>query len=227
MDNGDKIKFKIGKLNKVSDGGLCRGDVGVVHSSTGYHKTTTLCSLAVDYIKDDNKVLYLSNEEVSSCVLTRISANYNQVSIYEMLSPNQIHQTFKNTQNDLHIAELITYNFDLAKYLEQLYFSPDVIMIDSYDLLSPESKDHLKTLAIETNTIIWTSKQAVRKGIAVDIVPLLFSCPELYGQSDLILEYNKPTIDNSDKINVVAINRTKVENQNFTLNVDGSKATIW
>ena len=191
----NKIPFLVESFNTITKGGLTRKTLNCLMSSnTGGFKSGTMCSLAVDYIKQGFNVIYLSFEMSEDKVMERIDANMLDVPIDNLKNiskeqfVNKINAITKKTQGRLVVKQYptsscnvghIRYLLDDLKLKKK--FVPDIIFFDylgimssmKYKTGSANAPEHIllksiceevRGLCIEYDVVGWTAMQSNRNG---------------------------------------------------------------
>ena len=151
----DKVPFNINPLNEVTFGGFSKKTLSIFMASTGIGKSLMMCSLAADYIKNGNNVLYVTLEMSESKIAARIDANLLDVDIKELYStsPALLANKFKKLDEkydgDGGLGKLIVQEFPtssintshirllLRELKQKEFFVPDVIFIDYINIMNP------------------------------------------------------------------------------------------
>lgn len=191
----NKIPFLIDSFNVITKGGLTRKTLNCLMSSnTGGFKSGTMCSLAVDYIKQGYNCLYLSFEMSEDKVMERIDANMldtpidNLKDIPKEKFISKVNDIIKKTQGKLIVKQYptsscnvghIRYLLDDLKLKKK--FKPDIIFFDylgimssiKYKTGSQNAPEHIllksvceevRGLCIEYDVVGWSAMQSNRGG---------------------------------------------------------------
>jgi replicative DNA helicase len=185
-----KIPFRSKTFNDITDDGLERKTIACVMGPTGKGKSINLCNFAADYLKDGLNVLYITLEMSEIAVAARIEQNLMELTKEEVksLSRSEYRKKLKNAQErsgELLIKEYPSTSVHTGHFRHLIHeletkkgIKPDVIMVDylgicnservkfkqnSFDYLKAVSEE-LRSLAVETNTLVWTAMQTNRDG---------------------------------------------------------------
>lgn len=154
--SGSKLPTGIGELDKATDGGLARGELGMIAAESGYGKTTILSNIAVAYVKRHVNVFYISLEELRSRMLMRFDRLMLQVPMKQLIDQHgklkQDYKTvtdyvYKYLQDEKHIGKLGFYKSSpqtiTVSHIQQILQANmrtsgthyDVVVLDYPDLL--------------------------------------------------------------------------------------------
>ena len=184
---------------EILNGGLGRGELGVIIGGAGVGKSHFLVMLGSNAIKLGLNVLHYTFElsEVISGI--RYDSNICEISSTDVTDNKEkilnTYSDLKSSLGNLWIKEypsrFATIN-TLRTHLEKLYltknFFPDLIIIDyadimrstkGYDSLRHELKliyEDLRSWAVEINVPIWTGSQANRESFDHEVVELKSIC---------------------------------------------------
>lgn len=188
IETGDN-KFSTGmlELDTLTNGGLGRGELGVVVGGSGSGKSICLTHIGGHNIKWAKKVLHFQLEGTPRQCEDRYEAKlldheYKKVvrndvpqdkyKIYNYFDSNSLVIRFLCEHYDYSVLEI---EKEITE-LKAMNFVPDLIIIDYADLLKPRTKSlaengylaqmevfgDLKTLAMRYNCVIWTASQVTR-----------------------------------------------------------------
>lgn len=186
----------------VLNGGLGRGEIGVVVAATGVGKSHWLVNLGAEAMKRGKNVLHYTFELTEHIVGLRYDANICSIPMSDIYEhKEEVKERYK--QGDL--GRLIIKEYPtgsasintLRNHIEKLGlkgFKPNLILIDyadimrstrSYDSLRHELKliyEELRNMAMELNCPIWTASQSNKDGSNSDVVGLE-NMSESYGKA--------------------------------------------
>lgn len=80
-----KLPTGITEIDKATDDGLARGEVGMIAASSGFGKTSILSNIAVSYVRQRVNVFYVSLEELRSRMLLRFDRITMNTSVKTLL----------------------------------------------------------------------------------------------------------------------------------------------
>ncbi len=198
---------------EILQGGLGRGEIGVVVGNTGTGKSHFLVNLGCNAMREGKNVLHYTFELSETAVAVRYDSNLCDMNSNEVLdSKDSIIKKYSEMKlGRLFIKEYPTSTCTvhmIRNHVEKLSlkgFIPDVILIDyadimrssrQYDSLRHELKliyEELRGLATELKIPIWTASQANRDSSNSEIVGLE-SMSEAYGKAmvaDVILTISR------------------------------------
>lgn len=163
-------------FEKATDGGLGKGNLGVVLSRAGVGKTAFLVGVAVDALLQGRKVMHISTEES----VEKLRAFYDEV--FGLMAENlhlenrlQLHLDLERNR------QILVYNrksFTLEKLEETAsflrdigHFSPDVVIMDGTPRFEHTERwevEGVRKLAGDWGAEVWTSGQVHREGQEYD-----------------------------------------------------------
>jgi hypothetical protein len=163
-------------FEKAIEGGVGRGNIGVVLSRPGVGKTAFLVGVAVDALLQGRKVMHISTEES----VEKMRAFYDE--IFNLLVENlQLENSMQRRIDMERNRQLLVFNrkdFSLEK-LEQSAsflrdiadFEPDVLIMDGTPRFEKTERwevEGVRELAKKWNTEIWTASKTHREGQDLD-----------------------------------------------------------
>lgn len=198
---------------EILQGGLGRGEIGVVVGNTGTGKSHFLVNLGCNAMREGKNVLHYTFELSETAVAVRYDSNLCDMNSNEVLDKKEeIHEKYSKMKlGRLFIKEYPTSTCTvhmIRNHVEKLSlkgFIPDMILIDyadimrssrQFDSLRHELKliyEELRGLATELQLPIWTASQANRDSSNSEIVGLE-SMSEAYGKAmvaDVILTISR------------------------------------
>jgi hypothetical protein len=163
-------------FEKATEGGLGRGNLGVVLSRRGVGKTALLVGMAEDALLQGRKVLHISTEET----VEKLRAFYDE--IFQLICESQKLDNRLELRLDLernrHILVYNRESLSLEKLRESAsflrdvaHFQPDMVIMDGtprFEHTEDWEIDGVRELAKEWNAEIWTSSLTHREGQATD-----------------------------------------------------------
>lgn len=196
----------LGELDKkgILNGGLGRGELGVVTAGTGAGKSHFLVMLGVEAMKEKKNVLHYTFELTEEAVGLRYDSNLNSINADDILEHKQkVNEFYEENANKLgqlrikHFPPNTATVYTLRAHIERLSlkgFIPDILIIDyadimrssrQYDSVRHELKlvyEELRGLAMERMICCWTASQSNREGANSDIIELT-NMSEAYGKA--------------------------------------------
>lgn len=181
-----KILSGIFHMDKLTGGGMVRGELGVLVGDAGSGKSIGLTYIGAFAVRHNLKVLHFTLEGRTGQAPDRYDSRFVGEKYGDVVA-NKVTRAEYTTQysvipGKLVISELIS-NWDYTIIdiedhvlnLKLQGFEPDVVIVDYGDLLKPRSKDlantylsqqevyqDLKTLANKHNCVVWTASQVTR-----------------------------------------------------------------
>ena len=193
----------------VLDGGLGRGELGVVVAPTGVGKSHWLVQVGAEALRAGKNVVHYSFELSEVLVGKRYDANLTDIPVSDLIdNKDKVKKVYEeNEYGNLIIkyyptrsASVVT----LRNHLEKLKFRgnlPSIVIIDYADVMKSTKAyealrhelmliyEELRQMAGDMNLPIWTASQSNRAGANADIVGLE-NMGEAYGKaqvSDFVL----------------------------------------
>jgi replicative DNA helicase len=230
----------------IFQGGLGRGEIGVVVANTGVGKSHWLVALGSNAMRTGRNVLHYTFELTEHAVGLRYDSNLCGVPSNEVQDMKEIvTETYKNKSlGRLIIKEYPTGSasvMTVRNHVEKLQlkgFKPDLIVIDyadimksskSYDSLRHELKlvyEELRNLAMELEVPIWTASQANRDSAQADVVGLE-NMSEAYGKAmvaDVVVSLSRKASEKATGFGrlFIAKNRAGKDGIMFPISIDTS-----
>jgi replicative DNA helicase len=234
----------------ILNGGLGRGELGVVVGNTGTGKSHFLVSVGAEALRRGKNVVHYTFELSESAVGLRYDSNFCKIPSNEVIDrKSEVLDFYKGAElGRLIIKEYPTGSASvqtLRNHIEKLLlksFVPGVIIIDYADIMRSSRKfdslrhelkliyEELRNLSMEMNVPIWTASQANREASNSDIVGLE-SMSEAYGKAmvaDVVLSISRKPIEKSSGIGrlFVAKNRAGRDGVLFPIKIDTAMSTF-
>ena len=234
----------------ILDGGLGRGELGVVVAPTGCGKSHWLVQVGAQALKQGKTVVHYSFELSEVLVGKRYDAHLTNVPVNDLLENKQ---RVKDFYEDNEMGNLIIKYYPtrtasvntIRNHLEKLKFRgfiPSVVIIDyadvmrstkAYDALRHELMliyEELRQLAGDMDVPVWTASQSNRAGANADTVGLE-NMGEAYGKaqvSDFVLGLSRKPEEKDKGIGrlFVAKNRSGRDGMQFYTRIDTSRSTF-
>lgn len=228
----------------IFQGGLGRGEIGVVVAQTGVGKSHFLVALGCNAMRQGKNVLHYTFELTEHAVGIRYDSNLCGLPSNEVQDNKQIvKDVYKNKQlGRLIIKEYPTGSATVMmvrNHIEKLQlkgFKPDVILVDyadimksskSYDALRHELKlvyEELRNLAMELELPIWTASQANRESAQSDVIGLE-NMSEAYGKAmvaDVVVSLSRKASEKATGFGrlFIAKNRAGKDGIVFPISID-------
>lgn len=234
----------------VLNGGLGRGEIGVVVANTGVGKSHYLVAMGAAAIRRGKNVVHYTFELTETAVGVRYDSNLCDIpssNVYE--NKEKILKTYEeNDYGRLIIkqyptggASIITIRNHLEK-LAMKDFKPSLLVIDyadimrstrTYDSLRHELKlvyEEIRNLAMELNIPVWTASQANRDSAKSEIVGLE-NMSEAYGKAmvaDVVVSLSRKPMEKATGAGrlFVAKNRAGRDGLMFPIRIDTARSKI-
>jgi len=185
----DTIKTPWDVINDVMDGGLGKGELGVVVAPAGIGKTWFLQSIGADAVKRGKSVVHYTLELNQAYVGLRYDTIFTGIPTANLkYSMSDVEKVINKLTGNLLIKYFPTRTASvqtLSAHLKNLELHdkmPDVVVVDYADILRDTSgiKDYrlqlgniyedLRGLAGEYDIPIWTASQANRSSLEEDVI---------------------------------------------------------
>jgi hypothetical protein len=234
----------------ILNGGLGRGEIGVITAPTGVGKSHFLVHVGCEALKVGKNVIHYTFELSERAVGLRYDSNLCNIPSNEVVErKDQVLSEYENSDlGRLIIKEYPTGSatvLTLRNHIEKLLlkgFVPSLIVIDyadimrssrSYDSLRHELKlvyEELRNLAMDLNIPVWTASQANREASNASVVGLE-NMSEAYGKAmvaDVVLSLSRKPLEKSTGCGrlFVAKNRAGRDGILFPVYLDTSMSKI-
>jgi replicative DNA helicase len=203
----------------VLNGGLGRGEIGVITANTGVGKSHFLVNIGAEALKRGKNVLHYTFELTETAVGLRYDSHLCEIPSNEVQDQKEL---VKNKYENMELGRLIIKEyptgfatvFTIRSHIEKLMmksFMPSLIIIDyadimrstrRYDSMRHELKliyEELRNLAQDLNIPIWTASQANRDSANSDVVGLE-NMSEAYGKAmvaDVVISLSRKAKEKS------------------------------
>ena len=203
----------------ILNGGLGRGEIGVVTAPTGVGKSHFLVHVGCEALKVGKNVIHYTFELSERAVGLRYDSNLCNIPSNEVVERKE---DVIKTYEDQDLGRLIIKEYPtgsatvmtIRNHIEKLLlkgFVPSLIVIDyadimrssrSYDSLRHELKlvyEELRNLAMDMNIPVWTASQANREASNASVVGLE-NMSEAYGKAmvaDIVLSISRKPMEKS------------------------------
>lgn len=235
----------------ILNGGLGRGEIGVVTANTGVGKSHWLVAMGANAMRCGKNVLHYTFELTEQAVGLRYDANLCNISASNVIDEKEVVRDFYEKNDEL--GRLIIKEYPtgsasvvtIKNHVEKLSlrnFKPSVIIVDyadimrstrSYDSLRHELKliyEELRNLAMELNIPVWTASQANRDSANSDIVGLE-NMSEAYGKAmvaDFVVSLSRKATEKASGSGrlFIAKNRAGKDGIVFPIHIDTALSKI-
>ena len=174
----------------ILDGGLGRGEIGVVTANTGVGKSHYLVAMGANALRSGKNVLHYTFELTETAVGRRYDSNLTNIDINDLMSSKKKVLDFyeKEELGRLIIKEYPTGAasvITIRNHIEKLSlkgFKPSLIVVDYADIMKDTSRaieirhalgsiyEELRGLAGELEVPVWTASQANRSALEEDVI---------------------------------------------------------
>jgi len=236
---------------EILNGGLGRGEIGVVTANTGVGKSHWLVAMGANAMRVGKSVLHYTFELTEQAVGLRYDSNLCGINSSDVINHKKEVIDFYESNEDLGRLIIKEYPTSSASvvtirnHVDKLMlrgFKPSVIIIDyadimrstrAYDSLRHELKliyEELRNLAMEMSIPVWTASQANRDSANADIVGLE-NMSEAYGKAmvaDLVVSISRKPMEKATGHGrlFVAKNRAGKDGIVFPIHIDTSMSKI-
>lgn len=230
----------------VLNGGLGRGELGVVIAPTGVGKSHFLVQMGAEALRVGKNVVHYTFELSETAVGLRYDSNLCEISSSDVIDRKEEVLDFykENSLGRLMIKEYPTGTASvqtLRNHIEKLLlksFVPSVIIIDYADIMKSSRKfdslrhelklvyEELRNMAMDLNVPIWTASQANREASNSEIVGLE-NMSEAYGKAmvaDVVLSISRKANEKATGAGriFVAKNRAGRDGMLYPMQIDTS-----
>ena len=234
----------------VLNGGLGRGEIGVVVANTGVGKSHYLVAMGAEALRRGKNVVHYTFELTETAVGIRYDSNLCNVPSSNVVENKE---TILKTYEENEFGNLIIKQYPtggasiitIRNHLDKLMmkdFKPSLLVIDyadimrstrTYDSLRHELKlvyEELRNLAMEMNIPVWTASQANRDSAKAEVVGLE-NMSEAYGKAmvaDVVVSLSRKPMEKSTGAGrlFVAKNRAGRDGLMFPIRIDTSMSKI-
>jgi hypothetical protein len=235
---------------QILQGGLGRGEIGVITANTGVGKSHFLVAVGANAMKIGKSVVHYTFELSEHAVGLRYDSNICNIPSND-IHDNKDYVMKQYEEQDL--GRLIIKEFPtgsassvtIRNHLEKIMlkgFVPSLVIIDyadimrstrAYDSLRHELKliyEELRNMAMDLNIPIWTASQANRDSANSDIVGLE-NMSEAYGKAmvaDVVISISRKAMEKSTGSGrlYVAKNRAGKDGLVFPIHIDTARSKI-
>lgn len=183
----------ISGIDELTDGGLSRGELGVILAPYGVGKTTILTKIANTAYNVGYNVLQIVFEDIPDVIKRKHASCWSGIDL-NSLSDNQetvlevIKERTGNKENDLVIrkfsSEGVTVNHlkSYVRHLISVGFKPDMIILDYIDCVESARRYNdewsgegnvmrgFESMLAEYNMVGWTAVQGNRSSVSAEVV---------------------------------------------------------
>jgi replicative DNA helicase len=187
------IPTGISGIDELTDGGLSRGELGVVLAPYGVGKTTILTKIANTAYNAGYNVLQIVFEDIPDVIKRKHAACWSGIELNQLSDDKEsvievIREKTDGRENDLIIrkfsSEGITVNHikTYVRHLISTGFKPDMIVLDYIDCVESTRRYNdewsgegnvmrgFESMLAEYNIVGWTAVQGNRSSISSDVV---------------------------------------------------------
>ena len=236
-------------INEVMDGGLGKGELGVIVAPAGIGKTWMLQSIGNGCIKSGLTAVHYTLELNQSYVGLRYDTILTGIPTANLkYSIEEVEKQVSKLSGSLIIKHYPTRSASvqtLSAHLNQLEIQgiiPDVIIVDYADILRDTSGikeyrlalgniyEDLRGMAGEYNIPIWTASQANRSSLEEDVIEA-DKVAEAYSKvmtADFIMSVSRKATDkiaNTGRVHVIK-NRFGIDGVTYPANINTNVGTI-
>ena len=234
----------------ILNGGLGRGEIGVIVAPTGVGKSHFLVHVGSEALKVGKNVIHYTFELSERAVGLRYDSHLCNIPSNDIIDrKDEVIQTYENEDlGRLIIKEYPTGSatvMTIRNHIEKLLlkgFVPGLVVIDyadimrssrSYDSLRHELKlvyEELRNLSMDMNIPVWTASQANREASNASVVGLE-NMSEAYGKAmvaDVVVSISRKPMEKADGTGrlFVAKNRAGRDGILFPIHLDTSMSKI-
>ena len=236
-------------IDKITRGGLGKGELGVVIAPTGVGKSMALVHLGAEAVKAGLTVVHYTLELADTIVATRYDSVISGIPINECYGyKSKIHEFVQEVEGKLVIKEYPTNTATtlmIKNHVDKLIrrgINPDMVLVDYGDLLRPvkshrEKRTELETIYEELRSIaqiyelpLWTASQTNRTGLNAEVITME-AISEAFNKcfvADFICTMSRTVEDknNNEGRMFVAKNRSGPDGMVFPMFIDTRSVTL-
>ena len=234
----------------ILNGGLGKGEIGVVTANTGVGKSHFLVSLGSEAIKRGKNVIHYTFELSENAVGIRYDSNLCDIPSSDIVdSEEEVKSKYENSDFGRLIiksyptgsATIVT----LRSHIEKLIlkgFVPNVIILDYADIMRSTRRfdsmrhelkliyEEIRNLAMDMSLPVWTASQANRDSANSNIVGLE-NMSEAYGKAmvaDVVISISRKASEKATGEGrlFIAKNRAGRDGILFPINIDTARSKI-
>lgn len=191
-DYRNPIPTGIEGLDEIMDGGLAKGELGIILAAYGVGKTTMVTKLANHAKLLGYNVIQMFFEDTVKVIKRKHMSCYTKIPLLELtarkLEVKQEWEKFEKTPGKLSLVKLRSDGTTVPKIKQIIRkkisqgFKPDLILIDYVDCISPSRNFNdlneaqgaimreLESMIDELNVALWVPTQGNRSSIKSDVV---------------------------------------------------------
>jgi replicative DNA helicase len=186
------ITFGWKELDDITDGGLGRGELGVVIAPTGAGKSMVLVHLGAQALKQGKNVVHYTLELGDTVVANRYDSAITGIGLSDLRAfKEKVFEEIQDIEGRLIVKEYPTRSATIQtikNHIEKMKlrgFKPDLIIVDYGDLIKPasslkdEKRHQLETIYEELRGLaqihecpIWTASQTNRSGLNAEVITM-------------------------------------------------------
>ncbi len=151
-------------LERSTNGGVGKGNIGVIAARKGVGKTACLVHIATDQLFQDKHVIHASFSSNTGHIISWYEDIFNEISKqYNLEHAMEVHDEIIRNRIIMNFNQNGVYLTQVAKSIKSMikdgHFIADSIVIDGYDFAktTAEELSEIKSLANETGLEIWLS----------------------------------------------------------------------
>jgi hypothetical protein len=187
------IPTGISGIDELTDGGLSRGELGVVLAPYGVGKTTILTKMANTAYNMGYNVLQIVFEDLPDVIKRKHAACWSGIPLNEFKDSKEelisvVQERTKDKENDLIIRKFSSEGVTVAhiksyiRHLISVGFTPDLVVLDYIDCVEAARRYNdewsgegnvmrgFESMLAEYNMVGWTAVQGNRSSISSDVV---------------------------------------------------------
>lgn len=232
----------------ILQGGLGRGEIGVITAATGVGKSHFLVALGANAMRVGKNVVHYTFELTETAVGIRYDSNLCNIPSNEVPDSKEL---IMSRYEKMELGRLIIKEYPtgsasvhtIRNHLEKVMmkgFIPSLVVIDyadvmrstrQFDSLRHELKliyEELRNLSMDMNIPIWTASQSNRSGSTADVVGLE-NMSEAYGKAmvaDVVLSLSRKPMEKDKGVGrlFIAKNRAGRDGVLFPVAIDTARS---
>ena len=214
-------------LNKIMDGGLAAGELGVVAAPSGAGKSWILAAIGSQAMKEGKKVIHFTLELNDNYTGLRYDTIFCGIEPSELRNnKTRVKKMVAGVPGEIVIKYFPSKTVNAHKLLAHIHqlkasgYDPDLIIVDYGDLLRSNSKEdirylelgaiyeELRSIAGELQIPCWTASQTQRSSISEEVIQA-DKIAESYGKimiADFVFSFSRTLNDkqtNTGRVHVI------------------------
>ena len=181
-------------LEKSINGGVGRGNIGLIASKKGVGKTACLVHIATDKLFRERHVIHVSFSKRTDHIISWYEDIFNEISkkknlenalaIHDEIIRNRVIMNF--SQRNIDVSQILK---SLEAMIVNGNFKADAVIIDGFEIeqMSLEGLKKIKDFAIALNLEVWISASLKKEDLVFDENGFPYELKELSDRFDVLI----------------------------------------